>query len=174
MTKTADQPRWSSELEARIARGDRDAMAQLLATALSRKAPIPEMRRLYDLVWEADHGADSMVMRNMAIVSAASQEFRKTEAYAKDFEASGLLVDAFHAALALRIYGSVAERDLANQIITRLAEKGHIRSQVTLRAQAAAQGGLFSKIGFQLFRLCKIFQALVLSAKDPKNPRAKV
>ena len=170
MTTVEEMPE-SSVLEERIARGDRDAMAQFLAIARVQGVSEKELKRRYRIVWDADHGNDSMIFRNLSIVAAAAGEFHKTAAYARDFIQSFCYSDAYHSALALREYGADDERLLAEEILSELANRGHILSQVQLRKFASDEQGFLGKVGFQFYRFFKILQATFLVVKNSEDPR---
>jgi hypothetical protein len=161
----------SKEFESRIIEGDRDAMAQYLATALSQDLSNSELDHRYYVVWEADHGNDSMVMRNLAIVAAAAGHFEKTYAFAHDFLNSSFFADAYHAALALKDFGEEDEHKKACEIISELSHRGHIPSQVMERSLKLMGQGVTQKITFLFFRVYKILQAAVLIIKKPDDPR---
>ena len=161
----------SQEFEARITEGDRDAMAQYLATALSQGLSNSELDHRYYVVWEADHGNDSMVMRNLAIVAAAAGHFEKTYAFAYDFLNSLFFSDAYHAALALIDFGATEEHNKASEILSELSHRGHIPSQVMERSRKLVGKGITQRVKFFFFFIYKILQATVLLMKNPDDPR---
>lgn len=157
-----------------ISEGDRDAMAEYLADGISSKVPQAELKKRYRLVWNADHGNDSMVLRNLAITAAASGELEKTEAYARDFRENAFYADSFHSALAIRKYGDDITRIKAEELLLELAKLGHIRSQIMLRSISAEKKGPFAKLSATLFRAFKIVHALMLVSINPDDPRGSV
>ena len=161
-------------LENRVANGHRDAMVQYLAASLTQGLTNSELMRRYQLVWVSDHGNDSMVLRNLAFVAAAAGEFERSFAHAEDFESSDFYPDAMHTALAVIERGRVEEHKRALAILTRLAKKRHIMSQVHLRYQETKDGGISKKFHFFLYRIAKLIQASILVLRNPKDPRVQV
>ncbi len=174
MTKKTDARQQQSDvkdLESRIALGDRDAMATYLALALRSDIPVTERQRRYSVVSGADHGNDSMVLRNLGIVAASVGQLEKSHAFAQDFVNEGFFSDAFHVSLALKEFGEVHECYLGEEVLSALSQAGYIHAQILRGSVIAARRGLLFKAFFQVFRLVKMFQLAVLAIKNPNDPR---
>lgn len=171
---TANNESKEALFEEKVASGDLAAMARYLAAAIQGEHSAEELMRRYDLVWNADHGYDAMVLRKLATTAAAAKEFARTEAIAMDLFDSMYLADSYHCALAMIKYGGPVQEEIANKILFRLDQRGHIPSQYTLRRNSLESRKFPGNIAFLFFRISKVIQAGIILAKNPKDPRAEM